>query len=105
MTTLAQRYRAIIKHKVFYVQLATGVVLLFASLLLNNFANNYTAAHYSSGVNDIILDHLPTLDVEYIFLEGALALIVFIALICLYKPLRFPFLCKTVALFIATRAF
>jgi len=105
MATLKQRYAEIIRHRAFFSQLGTGILLLFGSLLINNFANDYTAAHYSSGVNDIILDNLPTLNVEVIFLEGAIALIIFIALICLYKPLRFPFMCKTVALFIAVRAF
>jgi hypothetical protein len=102
---LFKHYRGLSSHKIFYIQLATGILLLCASLFINNFANNYTASHYSSGVSDIILDHLPTVDVEFVFLEGAIALIIFIALLCLYKPLRFPFMCKTVALFIAVRAF
>jgi hypothetical protein len=105
MKNFLNHYKKLKGQKIFYVQLITGALLLVASLFINNYANAYTAAHYSSGVSDIILDHLPTVDVQYIFLEGAITLIGFIALLCLYKPLRFPFMFKTVALFIATRSF
>lgn len=106
MPTLALRYKAIIKHKTFYLQLATGILLMAASLSFNYYANNYTYTHRSNTlVSDIILDHIPNLNVEVVFLEGFLIFLGFVILVGFNKPTRIPFMLKTSALFILIRAF
>jgi ABC-type multidrug transport system fused ATPase/permease subunit len=106
MITLARRYAEILRHKGYYIQLTTGILLLAASLFFNAFANNYIATHYTNAVvNDIILDHIPNLNVEVIFLDGFLLFLGFVVLVGLNKPARAPFMFKTGALFILIRAF
>ncbi|HYV33904.1 MAG TPA: phosphatase PAP2-related protein [Candidatus Limnocylindria bacterium] len=105
MSKIFHRYRALKSHKVFYLQLATGLLLMCLALFFNNYANNYTSLHSGATVNDIILDNVPTVNVELIFVEGMLGLIVFVIFLSLHRPARIPFILKTCALFIATRAF
>ena len=105
MRKITARYKALKSHKVFHLQLFTGILLFAVSLFFNNLANNYTAEHFENGISDIILDHLPTMNVGYIFLEGVIILIAFITLLSFHKPARIPFILKSMALFILTRAF
>ena len=104
MKKLIKRYGSLKSHKVFYIQLASGIILLFASLYFNYYAQAYTAIHYSNSVKDIILDNIPTKNVEVIFLEGFMFFIAFVILLGIHKPGRVPFILKASALFIFTRA-
>jgi len=106
MTTLAKRYGEIIRHKEFYIQLGIGILLLAVAGFFNTYANYYTATHRSTTlVSDIILDHLPAIDVSVVFLEGFLIFLGFVILVGFHKPSRVPFMLKTSALFILIRAF
>lgn len=105
MSKLKERYRAIISDRAFYLQLMTGLLLFAFSLFFNFFANNYTANKGVSSVSDLILDHLPVVNVEIIFLEGFITFIALIALLAFQKPARIPFILKAAALFITIRAF
>jgi hypothetical protein len=105
MANITQRYLSLKSHKVFYLQLITGVLFLAFSIFFNYFAQAYTVTHYSNNsVSDIILDHLPAKNVDIIFLEGMLIFIAFVIVLALHKPSRVPFILKTSALFIFTRA-
>jgi hypothetical protein len=104
MTTLAQRYRAIISHKIFYLQLATGILLMMAVLVFNYYANNYTAGLSGTSVSDVILDNISFANVEVVFLEGFMAFLAIVILLGFHKPARIPFLLKASALFIGVRA-
>ncbi|MBI5139988.1 MAG: phosphatase PAP2 family protein [Candidatus Vogelbacteria bacterium] len=81
-----------------------GLFFLLISLVFNYFTNNYAASRQSNFVNDIILDNIPTLNVEIIVIYGALFLILFIAVLIILEPKRLPFVVKSVALFIVIRA-
>jgi hypothetical protein len=105
MRNILKRYKTIRFDKSFYLLLLGGLFLLAISIFFNTIADTYTAKHYTSGISDIILDHLPVVNVEYIFLEGTLLFIGFIIFLGLHKPALLPFMLKASALFIATRAF
>ena len=105
MKKILNHYRGVKSLKPFYLMLIGGLLLLAVSIIFNFYANRYTATHYSNGINDLILDHIPTVNVEFIFLEGILFFIAFVILLGLYKPQRFPFMLKTAAVFIIVRAF
>ncbi len=104
MRKLVHRYRSI-SSKAFYLEVLSGFLVMGLALLFNNFANKYTVAHSTtSSVTDIILDHLPTLNIEILFVEGMIALIAFVSFLCLHRPARIPFVLKTCGLFIGVRA-
>lgn len=105
MKNILKRYRFLKSDRVFLIQLLSAIALFAISLYFNYAANNYTARLSGSAVHDIILDHLPTLQVDDIFYEGGLMLAAFVAIIGLYKPHRAPFILKSLAIFFATRSF
>lgn len=105
MKRILTHYKNIKSDTNFYLLLITGFLFLAGSIVINFFADNYTARHYTNGISDLILDHLPIINVEFIFLEGILFFIGFVIILALYKPQRLPFMLKTSALFIAIRAF
>jgi hypothetical protein len=104
MNKTFERYVSLKSHKVFHLQLITGIFLFFISLFFNYFAQKYTAIHYSNYVSDIILDNIPSKNVGVIFLEGFMIFIGLVIILCMYKPSRIPFVLKASALFIFTRA-
>lgn len=105
MSNLKNRYGEIYRHKAFYVQVATGILLFSLSLYFNYYTNNYTANHGIASVHDIILDNIPAKNVEAVFLEGFMVIIALVAALGLHKPKTIPFILKASALFICIRAF
>ncbi len=91
-------------EKPFLGAVAFGLVLLAASLIINNLANSYTVSHVSNSVTDILLDNLPTVNVDFIFSDGAMIFLFIVAFILLYEPRRIPFALKAIALFIFIRS-
>ena len=82
-----------------------GGVFFICSLLLNYMAGTYASTHVSNSVNDLILDHLPTWDVDGIFVYGIMAFFIFVGILCILKPQRSPFVLKSLSIFIAIRSF
>jgi hypothetical protein len=104
MPKITQRYLSLKSHKVFYLQLITGILFLAFSILINYYAQAFTTTHASNSVSDIILDNLPAKNVDIVFLEGMMIFIAFVVVLALHKPSRVPFMLKASALFIFTRA-
>ena len=82
-----------------------GAVLLALSLCINYQAGSYATANASNAVNDLILDHLPTYDVEAIFLYGIVLFFVFVGILVTLRPRRAPFVMKSLSAFILIRSF
>lgn len=82
-----------------------GVLLLALSLLINYLAGTYATSHASNPVNDIILDHIPALDVDGIFIDGFAMFFLLVAGLLVYWPKKIPFILKSYSLFILTRSF
>ena len=97
MANITQRYLSLKSHKVFYLQLVTGVLFLAFSIFFNYYAQAFTATHASNSVNDIILDNIPAKNVDIVFLEGMLIFIAFVTVLALHKPSRIPFILKASA--------
>lgn len=81
-----------------------GVILLTISLVINHLAGVYAAKEASNAVTDILLNRLPVVNVDFIFNEGAVLLILFIGVLLLREPKRIPFALKSVAIFIVIRS-
>lgn len=82
-----------------------GVLLLIGSLGVNFFAGTYASKEAGSAVSDIILDHVPVMDVDGIFVYGIIAFFVFIAILLFLRPERAPFILKSLSVFIIVRSF
>jgi len=82
-----------------------GIGLLALSLFINYIAGTYASTHVSNPVNDIILDNLPAKDVYGVFIYGLLIFFVFVGLLCAFRPRIFPFVLKSLSVFIVVRAF
>ncbi len=55
-------------------------------------------------MTDIILDNIPTFDVEIIFIYGAILFVLFLVIVLLKEPRQIPFIVKSIALFVFIRA-
>ena len=99
------------KHKSFWFQRPSlmrgliGLLFLAASLFVNYFANIYTSISASNVVTDLILDRLPIVDMSFMFIYGALLFLIILVMLLLYEPKDFPFVLKSIALFVVIRSF
>lgn len=88
--------------------LLNALTLLGIAYILEHFANIYAFAYSarptSSFVGDLLLDNLPTIDLNVVIIEGALLAIVLSAFFVLSKPRYILFTLKALALFIIIRA-
>lgn len=86
-----------------------SVVVAFAflaiALVIQKIADVYVGNVKGVAVPDLLLDHLPTLDIDPIIVQGALLLTFIIAALLVAKPRYLSFTVKTLSLFIITRSF
>lgn len=82
-----------------------GICFLIIGLVANFYAGNYASAHVSNPVNDLILDHIPTVDVDGIFIYGILIFFIYVVALLSVRPRRIPFALKSFSLFLVIRSF
>ncbi|MFZ2072573.1 MAG: phosphatase PAP2-related protein [Minisyncoccia bacterium] len=104
MKKLKENYRNYAKDKEIILSSIISFAFLFASLIINFYAGTYATEKASSPVTDIILSNIPVFNVNWIFSYGAIALFIFITLLCLYNPKKIPFTIKSLAIFTIIRA-
>ena len=83
---------------------AVSVGCLALSFVLNFFAGNFATKRAGNSVADLLLDNLPVLDVDLVFIEGSLLLWFFVGALVIARPERIPFVFKAMALFILIRS-
>lgn len=106
ITRIVFHYRVVRSRPRFFHTFAAGLALLLLSLGINNLANAYVNTNtVSISVQDLLLDHLPYVRLDDVYLEGFALLIGCITLLGLHRPQKLPFLLKAIALFIAIRSF
>ncbi len=91
-------------QKSFLLSVLSGFLLLAGSLIINYAAGNYANKMASNGVTDIILDNVPIIDVDGIFVYGAILFGLFIVLVLIKEPKQIPFIVKSIALFVFVRS-
>ena len=91
-------------QKSFLFSALLAFLLLTTSLIINYAAGNYATEKASNGVTDIILDNLPVMDVDIIFVYGAILLGMFVVILLIREPKQIPFIVKSIALFVFVRA-
>jgi len=81
-----------------------SIATLFAALVINYWAGMYANLHSSNYVQDIILDNVPLYETKFIFIYGALFVVIFVCFLLFFMPRYFPFLLKTAALLVVIRS-
>src|ERR1035437_8913201 len=104
MEQILHRYKIVLKDRSIILSVFYSFLFLIFSLVLNYFACTYATANASNAVTDIILSNIPVVNVNEVFEQGFLLLVLFIATVLLYQPKRMPFALKSIALFVAIRA-
>lgn len=88
----------------YYASLLEAIILFIISVFVTHFASHYAHIRASNYVEDIILSNTPVFDFEFIFVQGAIMLSLFVAVLCFRFRSTAPFLLKSVSLFIIIRA-
>mgnify|MGYP001576256137 FL=1 len=104
MNRLFEKHKFQWSQKSFLFSAVLAFLFLASSLIVNYAAGNYAVEKASNGVTDIILDNLPTMDVDGIFIYGAILFGLFIAVLLIREPRQIPFIIKSIALFVFIRA-
>ena len=104
MNRTVEKHKFHWSQKSFLLSALSGFLFLVASLILNYAAGNYSRKAASNSVTDIILDNLPVMDVEIIFIYGAILFVLFLVIVLLKEPKQIPFIIKSIALFVFIRA-
>lgn len=98
-------------HKNFWVKnsfllLLESILLFVFVLLIQHFAYNYIDYHVNgSSVGDLFLDNLPTVNLSFFIVQGALLLTLIIIALFIINPQYVSFSLKTLALFLIIRSF
>lgn len=71
---------------------------------MTHLASKYAAINASNYVEDLILSNTPVFDFEFIFVQGAIMLSLFVVALCIRFKKTAPFLIKAVSLFIIIRS-
>jgi hypothetical protein len=103
-TKFFEKHKSQWSQKSFLFSALSAFLLLAASLFVNYTAGNYAAEKASNGVTDIILDNVPVMDVDGIFIYGAILFGVFLVILLIKEPKQIPFIIKSAALFYFIRA-
>ncbi len=104
MKEFSYAYKTLFSQKRFVWSLILGFALLFLSLIVNFYAGTFATEHASQSVTDLVLDHIPVFDVDYIFIYGPLFVWIVVAFLGFKSPQKMPFILKSIALFIFIRA-
>ncbi len=104
MQTIWNKHKSLWTQKIFLQATCIGLFFIAISLCASYYANFYTTLHASNAVTDIILDNIPTINVDFLFSDGVTIFIVIGIIILLYEPRRIPFALKSTALFILVRS-
>ena len=104
MENVLRKHGTLWSQASFLMTALLGFLMLAAAIGATYWANNYTLAHASNKVTDMLLDNIPTINVNFIFSEGAITFVIIVAALLLYEPKRIPFALKMMAIFIAIRS-
>ena len=104
MNRIIKKHKLCWSQKSFLFSAFSAFLFLASSLIINYTAGNYAIKNAGNGVTDIILDNLPIMDVDGIFIYGAILFGLFIVVLLVKEPKQIPFIIKSIALFIFIRA-
>ena len=92
------------QHKEVALSIISAGFLFLISLVINYLAGTYATIRAGNPVSDIILDNIPTFDVDGIFIYGIITFFIFVSGLVFWKPRNAPFILKSMSLFIIIRS-
>lgn len=104
MKNILSKYKNIWNQKEFRLSLLASVFLLILSLFINHRATTYADVSASNYVTDMLLDNIPTMDVDGFLNYGVMAFSLFVIYFILAEPKKIPFFFKSFALFVIIRS-
>ncbi len=105
MREAVAEYRGCWLDRGFRLSILQGILALVGSLVVNYVAGTYASLHAGGPVRDIILDRVPTLPVNLIFIDGTFAFWLFVFVLLAAMPRAVPFVLKVLSVFIVIRSF
>lgn len=103
---LYHQWKELLKNSKYRASFFLGATLLIIAYVLNFQASLYTEHINVLSVGDLILDHIPTVDLSYMYTFGIyITLAVIFIYPLFFRPEIVPFGAKTYAAFLMTRAF
>jgi PAP2 superfamily C-terminal len=97
-------YRDILSNKKYLISMGTSYLFFISSLFASYLAVQIAHRDAGNSTTDILLDHLPVVNTDIIFTEGAMLFVFLIAVLLFLKPKTFTFTMKALALLIYTRS-
>jgi hypothetical protein len=104
MKKVVQKYKLILSQENFLLAVFLGFLFFFISIFFSHWTNVYANSVAGNHINDIVLDNIPTLDVDGILSYGVILFGLFLTYILISEPKKIPFVLKSLALFIFIRA-
>lgn len=84
--------------------LKLSIMLMVCALIFQGFAVHYVNHLAGTSVQDLLLDHLPVLDLDILIIQGALLLTLAGTLLAFAKPRYLNFTLQSFAIFIIVRS-
>jgi membrane-associated phospholipid phosphatase len=101
---MAARYRVAYARPGYALSVVSSIGAFALSLVASGFAVGFATERASNPVTDLILSNIPVYDVDGIYVYGIIAIVAFIALLCIAHPKRVPFTLYSLALFFVIRS-
>jgi hypothetical protein len=89
----------------YYASLLEAMLLFVVAVVATHLSSRYAEIKASNYVEDIVLSNTQVHNFEFLFVEGAIMLSLFVVVLALKFRKTAPFLIKTVSFFIIIRAF
>jgi PAP2 superfamily C-terminal len=104
MKAIYSQYKNSLSDRKFIYSLIASLFFLGAAFIVNYYADHFATIRASKSVTDLILDNIPTFDVDLLYVWGGFMLVAIIAFSIVTKPKYLIFSIKSIALFIIIRS-
>ncbi|MEI6057941.1 MAG: phosphatase PAP2-related protein [bacterium] len=98
------RYKSCFSRRSYIISFILAFGMLTAAFVISSYAVGYATESASNPVTDLILSNVSVVDVDGIFVNGAMLMVLFMAVVCIIDPRRVPFVIKTIAVFVVIRS-
>ncbi len=101
-----RQWKELLRDRKYVISLVSGIAIMMLALIANSYASAYTEQVPALSVGDLILDHIPIVDLTFLYTKVYFSFVTLIFIYpLLFKPERLPFTIKTYAAFIIIRSF
>lgn len=104
MNQINTKNPAYLTSKRYVISILDSLIFLSLSLIANFYAGKFATFRAGNSVQDIILSNIPVYDVHDIFIYGPVVMWAVLAIYCINKPHKLPFILKSIAIFILIRS-